>query len=115
LRELSALFYFKKNYTIETSLSFRILNQLRINYEFLCRAADTNALIRFHTENSKKYLYFRKKIDIYSDSMYAKSTFVETFWCHNVSVPQQAASEMGVGFLQPACRSSLQTTVSGFG
>ncbi len=33
----------------------------------------------------------------------------------DVSVPQQAASEMGVGLPQPACRSRLQTTVSGFG
>jgi hypothetical protein len=34
---------------------------------------------------------------------------------HNVSVPQQAASEMGVGLPQPAYRSRLQTAVSGFG
>ncbi len=33
----------------------------------------------------------------------------------DVSVPQQAALEMGVGLPQPACRSRLQTTVSGFG
>lgn len=32
----------------------------------------------------------------------------------DVSVPQQAASEMGVGLPQPACRSRLQTAVSGF-
>jgi hypothetical protein len=41
--------------------------------------------------------------------------FVVSFWLHNVSVPQQAVSEMGVGLPQPACRSRLQTAVSGFG
>ena len=34
---------------------------------------------------------------------------------HRVSVPQQAASEMGVGLPQPACRSRLQTAIGGFG
>ena len=34
---------------------------------------------------------------------------------HDVSVPQQAVSEMGVGLPQPAYRSRLQTAVSGFG
>ena len=33
----------------------------------------------------------------------------------DVIVPQQAASEMGVGLPQPAYRSRLQTAVSGFG
>jgi len=33
----------------------------------------------------------------------------------DISVPQQAVSEMGVGLPQPAYRSRLQTAVSGFG
>src|ERR1700760_1280170 len=36
-------------------------------------------------------------------------------WYVDESVPQQAAWEMGVGPPQPACRSRLQTTVSGVG
>jgi len=38
--------------------------------------------------------------------------FVVSKWCQEVSVPQQAASEMGVGLPQPACRSRLQTAIS---
>ncbi len=37
-------------------------------------------LIRFHTKNSQEIFVFSQKIDIYSDSIYAKSTSVETFW-----------------------------------
>src|SRR5690242_7855936 len=36
-------------------------------------------------------------------------------WCADISVPQEAAWEMGDGPPQPACRSRLQTTVSGVG
>jgi len=37
-----------------------------------------------HRKLSKKSV-FTQKIDIYSDSIQVKSTFVETFWCHNVT------------------------------
>jgi hypothetical protein len=36
-------------------------------------------------------------------------------WLADFSVPQQAALEMGAGPPQSACRSRLQTTVSGVG
>ncbi len=62
--------------------------------------------------NFQKISEFSQNIDIFSDSIWAKLTSVETFWRHDVSVPQQAASEMGVGLPQPACRSRLQTTVT---
>ena len=42
-------------------------------------------------------------------------TDVNQVWASDISVPQQAAGEMGEGLPQPACRSRLQTTVSGYG
>ena len=42
-------------------------------------------LIRFHTVNCLKISVFSQKIDIYSDSIQAKSTFVVSKWCHNVT------------------------------
>ena len=35
-------------------------------------------------------------------------------WAEDISVPQQAALEMGEGLPPPACRSRWQTTVNGF-
>ena len=39
----------------------------------------------------------------------------DRLWVADISVPQEAAWEMGDGPPQPACRSRLQTTVSGVG
>jgi len=41
-----------------------------------------------------------------------RQTSGELNWSQHVSVPQQAASEMGDGLPQPACRSRLQTAVT---
>jgi len=43
------------------------------------------------------------------------ATAPRQIWSWDISVPQKAAQEMGVGPPQSACRSRLQTTVSGLG
>jgi len=64
---------------------------------------------------TKKSLFFMQIFGIWRLNQSQNLAFVVTKWYHNASVPQQAASEMGVGLPQPAYRSRLQTAVSGFG
>ena len=66
-------------------------------------------------KNSEKIFIFCLIFEVMCFHQSSNLTFVVSKWSHNVTVPQQAASEMGVGLPQPAYRSRLQTAVSGFG
>ena len=83
LKKLPALFYPKMNYMIYTfplspdqpSVYADSKKVVQLKHFF-----SSVYLIRLHTENCQKIFVFSQKIDIYSDSIWAKSTFVESFW-----------------------------------
>jgi hypothetical protein len=72
-------------------------------------------LIRFYIQNPEKIFTFWQIFEVEYFHQSSNLMFVVSFWLHNVSVPQQAVSEMGVGLPQPVYRSRLQTALSGFG